>query len=309
VKIFLAAIESSREHAASAAQAGAKNVLTSFYYAGFNKRVYKPVWLQCLRQADARLIDSGAFTLRTSVINLVSTSGSQNAVNVDYDAFLAKYIVWLQWLKKNKLGDLWVEQDLGAITSNAWVDAQRLKIIAAGLGEGLINVWHSDKDWDYWVWLLKEAKRPGRSNYVAIEGNQFNRDPLDYTKFLREAYDRGVRVHGFRMTSQEAIQKWPFYSVDSSSWVTPASKGSYVMQSRTGGVVNIRHKGQGLGDAALRPSWYGIMPRKGTTSRLRVDCLVASAKAWIDAERHITAIWEARGVDWDRAIANPKVMT
>jgi len=307
MKIFLAAIESSREHASAAVHAGAQHVLTSFFYAGYLRKTYRDVWLQCLRQAGLRLIDSGAFTLRTSVSDLVSTSGSANAEDVDYDAFLARYIEWLRWLRTAGLADLWIELDIAMMASYDWVHRQRDKIIGAGLGAGLVNVWHSDQDWAYWIELLEECRRPGRSNYVAIEGNQLNRDPLDYTRFLKEAYARGVRVHAFRMTSQEAIQKWPFYSVDSSSWITPTSQGSYVMSTRAGGVVNIRHQGEGLGESMLRPSWYGIMPRNGTTSRLRVDCLVASARAWIEAERHVTDIWRARGVDWDAAIANPRM--
>lgn len=313
MKIFLASIESNREHSIAAMEANAKHVLTSFYYAGYHKRSYRQEWLQCLRLAGQRgglrLIDSGAFTLRTSVLALVSTGGAAGGKDVDYDEFLAEYITWTQWLVKNNLADLWVELDIAAIMPEGynWVHRQRDKILASGLGAGLVNVWHSDQDWAYWLYLLREAKLPGRSNYVAIEGNQLNRDPLDYNKFLREAYDRGVRVHGFRMTSEQAIKRWPFYSVDSSSWVTTTSRGSYVSTSRTGGVVNTRRKG--TGDNALRSSWAGDIPRMGTTSKFRANVLKQSAAAWVEAERQITEIWKTRGIDWEAAIGSPRVST
>jgi len=304
VKIFLAAIESNWEHAAAALAEGAKHVLTSFFYAQ-KKHVYRREWLQCMRAAKIRFIDSGAFTLRTSVLSLVSTSGSQQAQDVDYDKFLSEYLTWLKWLRGLGSADYWVELDIAAVTSYDWVHKHRQKILAAGLGSGLINVWHSDQDWAYWLYLLKEAKKPGRSGYVAIEGNQLNRAPLDYTKFLKEAYLRGVKVHGFRMTSREAIQRHPFYSVDSSSWITVSSLGGYMLQTRTGGVVSTQSKKPVPG---ARPAWHGVMPKKGTTSRIRIDALRASANAWITAEKQVDALWLARGVDWDKAIANPKVV-
>lgn len=307
MKILLAAIESNREHAVAARKAGAKHVLTSFFYAGYRKRNYREEWLQCLRHTKLRFIDSGAFTLRTSVLSLVSTSGAEAAADVDYDEFLTAYIKWLKWTQSMRLSDVWVEQDIAAITSYDWVHKQRDKIIAAGLGHGLINVWHSDQDWDYWVYLLKEARRPGRSGYVAIEGHQFNREPLNYTRFLKEAYDRGVKVHGFRMTSAEALQKWPFYSVDSSSWMTVSSRGTYALVPRTGGVQQTMSAKKSTGDTSLRRSWAGVMPRTGTTFGIRLDALIKSAKAWCDAEKHFDEMWRRRGVDWDKAIANPRV--
>lgn len=307
MKIFLATVETAKGNAIGAMAAGAENVLTSYYYAGYIRRSYRQDWLSCMRHAKLRLIDSGAFTLRTSVQKLVSTAGKQGAAGVDYDRFLSEYITWLREMRGLGLADLWVEVDIAIMTSYDWVNRQRNKIVAAGLGEGLINVWHSDQDWDYWLHLLREACKPGRSRYVALEGNQLNRDPLDYTKFLREAYDRGVRVHTFRMTSQEMLLRYPFYSVDSSSWISPANMGSTTVTTRLGGVRNVRSPEAASADSEVRRTWLGHMPKTKTTYQGRVDAMVASARAWIAAERHITNIWLARGVDWDAAIANPKV--
>lgn len=304
MKILLAAIETAVEHSVAAHRCSAPYLLTSFYYAP--RVTASPSWVRALQGAQLRFADSGAFTLRTSVLSVVGSSGAAGAADVDYDKYLHKYLAWLQIHNRAKLLDVWVELDLGAIVGLPWVHTQRLAYQRAGLDHGLINVWHSDNDWDYWLYLLREAKRHGRSNYVAIEGHQLNRPPLDYARFLHAAYQRGVRVHGFKMTALEDLRRYPFYSADSSSWLSPTRTGQIPYVDRLGGVTNRKHIQ--APDARFRAALIHAVSTKQPKRPARLMLEEASCRAWIQASHQLTAMWVQRGVDWDAAIASPEVV-
>lgn len=300
MKLCLAGIETNREHGEAVVAARAPNVLTSYFYA---RRCKRPSFYAALRGASLRLIDSGAFSIRTAVgVQLVGgrAQGAESAKGVDYDAYLAEYASWLLRMRAFKLADYWIELDIGLVTGAAWVVAQRNKLIAMGLGGGLVNVWHSEMPKSEWISLLREARRPGRSAYVAIEGRSMIRDfPLDYHWFLNEAYKRGVRVHCFRMTASADLRVWPFYSVDSTSWCASCMHGSYTTYTPTG--VQQRTRNTGAGDRA----WRGVIAKKNSTYKSRLAILIKSARAWVEAGEQADAMWLSKGVDWEHAIAHP----
>jgi hypothetical protein len=306
MKVFLAAVETNTEHSIAASRAKAKHVLTSYYHAR-DKPVVKRTgqikgeWLACMRQAKDRFIDSGAFTLRTAVLDLVNNKGDSAARNdgVDYDQYLAEYCDWLKWTVRQGLADVWVEMDIGAVTGQNWVLKQRDVFLRAGLGYGLINVWHSEYTWQDWIDLLDESCRPGRSRYVAIEGHQNNREKLSYTTFLRAAYDRGVRVHGSRMTTTSELKKWPFYSVDSTSWLFPTLAGCNIVTTIDGNLHLTRGKTHKAGDV----KWRSGGPPRGSTRAQRLLYLTESAKEWVKVGDQLNQYWIQRGVDWERQIA------
>jgi len=300
VRIFLAAIETAPEHSVAAVKARVPWVLSSYFYA---RKPSSPLWWdRAMRQAELRLADSGAFTIRTATITKGSKDG-RDTEGVDYDKYLSEYIEWLKVQKRAGLADYWVEMDIAVAVGYPWVEKQRLAYERAGLSEGLVNVWHSDKDWDYWLYLLDEARRPGRSRYVAIESHQRDRRPLEYAKFLRAAYDRGVRVHGFKMTASDDMHLYPFFSVDSSSWIAPMLYGMNFMRRSDGTLQGIARNAQ----KKLSPSQLIIPPAvldkcRGGTMPDRIDALKYSAEAWVRFGQDMLRMWRGRGVDWDKAV-------
>lgn len=305
MKIYLSAIETAVEHSLAATRAHVQTVLTSFYYCGWKTDLgqRRASWERCLRQASLRLADSGAFTFRMA--GWGTTQSREGALDVDFDAYLASYRDWLVKTARLGLVDYWVEIDIGLVTGSAWVARQRQTLIAAGLGRGMIQVWHADEhDWNDWIALLEEARSPGRSNYVAIEGHNPLRKDHQYERFIRAAYERGVKVHAFKITGHDDLQRWPFYSVDSTSWLSPTLYGCDIQLVRTGGVTHSRAKTQTPGQ---RKTYVGPTQGVRMDQLTRVEVLTASAKTWVTTERQLTELWVGRGVDWDKAILQPKV--
>ena len=296
MRLFLSAIETSWEHSHAAYQAKARSLLTSFFYARRVANTTRQHWLAALGGASLRMADSGAHTFRTKALGHIGEHrGRAGEVDIDLDAFVEEYIAWLLKMQAQRLIDCWIELDVGAMTSERWVQDVRAKMVKAGLGVGLINVWHSNEhDWDYWIHLLEEARQPGRSHYVAIEGHNIVRPELDYRKFLRAAYERNVRVHGFKLTSEDDMRTNPFFSTDSTSWVSPAWHGSKIGMTPTGGVV-VRGKSAKVGKNDVMQS--GL--RRGAKAPERVAALIQSAEAYVKMEQTMTDAWEARGVHWE----------
>jgi hypothetical protein len=304
VKIILSAFESSREYAYGLAKAGAPHILTSYYAwrVGRAHGVGIPdldavAAMQCMQQAKLRMGDSGAFTFRTAQQGVGTATES---LSVDFDAYLEGYMKWLKWLFHKELIDYWVELDIGIVTGMGWVRDQRQRMLAGGLGSGLIQVWHSsDNDWQDWIDLLEEARSPGRSRYVAIEGHQPKTARHPYEKFIKAAYDRGVRVHAFKITGHEDLKRYPFWSVDSTSWLSQLRYGGTARMMRSGGISS------GDADTPDRRRIFAGKLRRSTTTLERYEYTATVVQGWMEAERQITDLWAARGVDWDAAIARP----
>jgi hypothetical protein len=293
MKVCLSGIECSPEHGLALIESKARSVLGSFYYSGWEGRGGAQIWRDVLAQADFRLIDSGAFTFRAAALKL---AGSRvTGVETDLDGFVRGYKEWLRPLVRDGLADYWVELDVGLIAGQPWLHRHRDDMIASGLGVGLVKVWHSEDGhtWDDWIDLLDESLQPGRSRLVAIEGHNPSRPQHDYTRYLRVAYERGVRVHAFKMTRYEDLLRWPFFSTDSTTWLSPVRYGSGQRRTVTGGIEAVHDGRRSLGESAAFPRWGASAQDRNRTS-------IGAVRAWVEVERRITDVWRSRGVDWDR---------
>ena len=166
MKIFLSGAEPTLHSLNAAVACELPNVLTSYHYAQQALKDSRrcALWTRLMVTAKSRMIDSGAFSF------LYGATNAKEKPMPDFDQYLAGYMVWLRSQLRVGLADFWVELDLSQIVGYSWVHAQRDKMIANGLGAGLIAVWHSDADWGYWLDLLREAKRPGRWNKPTTSG-------------------------------------------------------------------------------------------------------------------------------------------
>lgn len=108
-------------------------------------------------------------------------------------------------------------------------------------------------------------------------------------KFLSYVFARTrnkVRVHGFGMTGRKLVNKYPFYSVDSTSWQEGMRFGGSVAPNGT----KIRYKtGQGILQAGVS---------REILNQNYKERLVYELQFWKKFEKEITELWTIRGVTW-----------
>lgn len=117
-----------------------------------------------------------------------------------------------------------------------------------------------------------------RYPYIAIGGVAGEGSPVSlqhdlYRYVFSRTRDR-VRVHGLGITSIDILKRYPWYSVDSTSWLSLARYGT---SKRSRGVV---------GDMRARQRHY-------------LDNAAYEAAYWMGVEKDITKLWAARGVVWN----------
>ena len=86
-----------------------------------------------------------------------------------------------------------------------------------------------------------------------------------------------VKVHGLGITTQRLMEMYPFYSVDSTSWLAPAKWGT----TRTISSTQLNRV----------KFWTKEVPKKRR--------LHAEVEYYLHQMKVLTRLWEARGVSWD----------
>jgi hypothetical protein len=168
-------------------------------------------------------LDSGAFSMFTQ------------GANVDLEAYA-------QWIKDN--------QDIIRVASNLDVigagnetgsyDNQRL---LEALGVQVQPVHHA-RDADQWL----ERYLAEGYDYIFLGGmvpetTKYLRGWLDHIwdKYLADADGMPkVKVHGFGLTTLELMERYPWESVDSISWLLMASFGGCLLRGQGGKVHNVK---------------------------------------------------------------------
>lgn len=96
-----------------------------------------------------------------------------------------------------------------------------------------------------------------------------------YSYVFRHTEDK-IAVHGLGITSKRILEMYPWYSVDSTSWLAMARYG--------------------------RGSAFGIDERVSTYYAKKVHYLVTTSietEWWINLEQYLTKLWQKRGITWD----------
>lgn len=170
------------------------NILESFAYCkdGFE--------LPMIRNAKRFILDSGAFTFMAS-----------HPKNLDWDDYLRRYG---EYVRDNGI-ERFMELDIDSIVGYPRVLELRseLERIAE---RPCIPVWHKSRG-------IEEFRRMCEDyDYVAIggivNGELARKEYRFLPALIKEAHDRGARIHGLGFTNQSWLPKCHFDSVDSSSW-------------------------------------------------------------------------------------------
>lgn len=156
---------------------------------------------------DNFLLDSGAFSFM---------SGQKCSKDSLYN-YLEQYI---DFINKNNV-KYYFELDVDTIFGIEFVEQLRKKL-ERDTQRPCIPVWHKGRGVEYWKQMCD------RYRYIAIGGLVFHVKKQEYElirKMVKYAYDMGVKVHGLGFTKTKELDRYKFYSVDSTSWKMSAIRG------------------------------------------------------------------------------------
>lgn len=156
---------------------------------------------------DNFLLDSGAFSYMSGA---KCTKESLLEYLDRYIEFINKYDI-----------KYFFELDVDTIFGIEFVEQMRNKL-ERETKKQCIPVWHKSRGVDYWKKMIANYK------YVAIGGLVFHVRKKEWPlikKMVNYAYRKGIKVHGLGFTKTRELDDYKFYSVDSSSWLSSASRG------------------------------------------------------------------------------------
>lgn len=200
------------------------------------------------------LIDSGAFT----------------AFNTGKIISLKEYC---DWIIKNKV-KLYVGLDDIKDPDKTMANMK----IMRKMGLNPIPTYHYGEDISYLKAYCEEY------DYIAIGGlvpikNKKNSMINFLNKCFKEA--KGKKLHALGVNNYELMLRYPFYSVDATSWHNPVRWGQN-FHFEKGKLLRTNH-----------------MKKTLDKVKSKEEKLIQAVKAFQEAEAYITALWERRGIKWD----------
>jgi hypothetical protein len=251
-----------------------ENVLVAFPYArAMNELTFAPKRL---------MLDSGAFTAWTKgksvditaysewVLSIVEQRDNVRAVNLD--------------VIPGEMGRTSSAQERLKGMEQSIINADYLR----GQGIEAIEVFHQDEPESFLTDLLQRLPETGvlgispRNDVDVKSKMKWQRKVLAHIINHVGGPSRMPRTHGLAVTSKQMMRAFPYYSVDSSTWMSVFRYGMFVNENG------------GMTDTDL------VMPhRPNATVPAALDVLTRRS---IHNQRHltdgITTLWESRGVTW-----------
>ena len=228
------------------------------------------------------ILDSGAHSF-FSMVGMSVHVTYRKKTDVVLEDYFKKY---LRFLEKNwDVFNYFVELDVADVFGMEAVQKMRRAYKSKGMMEKMIPGWHPVNGKEDFFWQLKCP-----SHYIGMQGLRPGKPTIPYGPFIRECYDKGVRVHGFALLNQRLLREYPFYSIDSTTWLTPVQYNRQL--SFDNGRLKATRIGTTVGSMAFTQT-----PSIGVTLKGK-DRLRLSIQAVHSFESYITDYWEQRGVDW-----------
>jgi|TARA_Y100000310_G_C20453192_1_gene701768 hypothetical protein len=144
-----------------------------------------------------------------------------------------------------------------------------------------IPAFHYGEDFKYLDIYLKECES------VAIGGvAQLKSDRLKLFSFLDSCFNeiskhKNVKIHGYALNNWKILTRYPFYSVDATSWLNPTIYGQH-FKYENGKLNRISHN---------QP-----FPNRFSDKDYRLKCSVIE---FLKAEEYLTELWNKRGIVWN----------
>lgn len=202
MKIYLSAVENNFPSYLKVVEEKGSTLwnLISFYYTDIKKAEF------IKQTSESILIDSGAHTF-------------QKIKKVDIDEYTERYAEFIRTFDSEKCVG-YFEMDVDNIIGYEKVLSLRKRL--ERVTDKIIPVWHRNRGVEGYKRMCQEFA----GKWISITGFK-NEDIKDeqYLMFLKYAKKFGCKVHCLGMTRKQVLDRVPFDSVDSSSWVQQAVRG------------------------------------------------------------------------------------
>ncbi len=97
------------------------------------------------------------------------------------------------------------------------------------------------------------------------------------------------------MTGMDILKRYPWYSVDSTSWLEASRRGTYY-EFKNGSMISIPTNKKNK--ASFKSIEYSGIPENKQKGFWRLR-LIHSIKEWMKLEKYITKLWEKRGIKFN----------
>lgn len=261
MKLYFAGIEQ-KHHLGKFKEAGAQSGLAVIW------ELFKKDLSFLVNEVDDVFIDSGAFSAHSRGIK----------IDIDkYCAIIKKYNIKLY-------AGLDVIGDPVKTKENQWYMEMQ--------GLNPIPTFHFGSDLNE-LRILKD-KYP----YIALGGLvPYAKEKPTLMAWLDKCFKvikLDCKVHGFGMTGIDILLRYPFYSVDSTSWLSGEKRGEVLMFNR-GKIypVEFRNKNK-VFEHGLDPAIFLDDKEKNYRNRS-----VENIRQYMKVEKYVTDIWKLRGIEWN----------
>ncbi len=269
---------------------GVQNILTSYAFCKNSQSL-----LDSFQEKFSKnlMIDSGAFSVWS------------NDEHIDLDSYI-RFCKELKELVGNKINLYFINLDVlpgrfgirptkeerEKSAQDGWNNL--LKMQEASLD--VIHVFHQHEDFS---WLDRLSKH---LNYIGISpANDVSmKEKLEWLNKcfyrLKDKIKQGLKTHGFAVTADKQLYKYPFYSVDSSSWSAGARYGRIPTfdghNLRTFRYKDKKDLQKRIGD--LTNHSMKMMEDKDENFRMR-----EGIRSYVALGEKATSLWTKRGIIWD----------
>jgi len=290
------------------------NLLVSFFYLRKkgSAQVKKVLDLVLKKSGGSKImLDSGAFTFLNEYKTARGLGGSwfQNKKLHKIDCTPQEYFEdYLRFLKKYAhYFDYIVELDVDFITGYRWVKERRKELIDLVGVEKVVPVFHPTipncyEEWELWC-------KKYSSSVLGIGG--IAEGGINVDKLFLIALKNNVKVHGFAMTKQAFMFKYPWFSVDSSSWNTGQRFGQLFYFDVRNSKLSICRTSQLKENLeafnyfsktifSKIVQYFKFSFREILSHNTYSYCFdICNIYAFLQYEKHITSLWEAKGIKYD----------
>ncbi|MCK4501230.1 hypothetical protein KAU11_12085 [Candidatus Babeliales bacterium] len=254
---------------------GGENCLVSYHQLQ-NKPKYLEKNSEYYGKQKRVFLDSGAFTAATK------------GITIDID----KYINYI----KDNINNIAVHACLDVIGDPKKTEEQQLYMESQGVTP--LPVFHFSKKNDYSIF----EKMCEKYDYIALGGVAMGiRDMPRVVDHFNKCFKivgrywakgRKIRIHGFGVTAVSLLTQYPFYSADSTSWLSgPVFGNLYKWEGTRFSQTNYKKKAAAkFVNVELVQSYKGSYVHKALHNVIE----------FVKMEKYITALWTKRGITWDQ---------